>query len=51
MNTKFKVVIPARYGSTRLQGKPLLHIAGQPMIAHVCKRAIEAGGRNHSRYR
>lgn len=43
MNTKFKVVIPARFGSTRLHGKPLLHIAGQPMIAHVCERAVEAG--------
>ncbi len=42
MNTPFKVVIPARYGSTRLPGKPLLDIAGQPMIAHVCQRAIEA---------
>jgi 3-deoxy-manno-octulosonate cytidylyltransferase (CMP-KDO synthetase) len=39
---RFKVVIPARYGSTRLPGKPLLNIAGQPMIAHVCQRAIEA---------
>jgi len=38
----FKVVIPARYGSTRLPGKPLLNIAGRPMIAHVCQRAIEA---------
>lgn len=42
MNIPFKVVIPARYGSTRLPGKPLLDIAGQPMIAHVCQRAIEA---------
>lgn len=39
----FKVVIPARYGSTRLPGKPLLAIAGEPMIAHVCRRAQEAG--------
>lgn len=39
----YKVVIPARYASTRLPGKPLLEIAGQPMIIHVCKRAIEAG--------
>jgi 3-deoxy-manno-octulosonate cytidylyltransferase (CMP-KDO synthetase) len=38
----FKVVIPARYGSTRLPGKPLLNICGLPMIAHVCQRAIEA---------
>lgn len=43
MNTPFKVVIPARYASTRLPGKPLLNIAGKPMIIHVCERAIEAG--------
>ncbi|WP_305907930.1 3-deoxy-manno-octulosonate cytidylyltransferase [Methylomarinum sp. Ch1-1] len=40
--TAFKVVIPARFGSTRLPGKPLLDIAGKPMIAHVCARALEA---------
>ncbi len=38
----FKVVIPARYGSTRLPGKPLISLAGRPMIAHVCDRANEA---------
>jgi 3-deoxy-manno-octulosonate cytidylyltransferase (CMP-KDO synthetase) len=42
MSRRFKVVIPARYGSTRLPGKPLLNIAGKPMIAHVCERAKEA---------
>ncbi|GAB4278520.1 MAG: 3-deoxy-manno-octulosonate cytidylyltransferase [Methylomicrobium sp.] len=42
MTVPFKVVIPARYGSTRLPGKPLRHIAGKPMIAHVCERAAEA---------
>jgi len=42
MNERFKVVIPARFGSTRLPGKPLLNIAGKPMIAHVCERALEA---------
>lgn len=42
MKANFKVVIPARYGSTRLPGKPLLDIAGKPMIAHVCERALEA---------
>jgi 3-deoxy-manno-octulosonate cytidylyltransferase (CMP-KDO synthetase) len=42
MSVRFKVVIPARYGSTRLPGKPLLSIAGKPMIAHVCARASEA---------
>ena len=30
---------PARFGSTRLPGKPLLDIAGQPMIQHVYARA------------
>ncbi len=38
------VVIPARYGSTRLPGKPLLDIAGRPMIEHVHRRAIGAPG-------
>ena len=42
MSSGFKVVIPARYASTRLPGKPLLDIAGKPMIAHVCERAKEA---------
>lgn len=42
MSSSFKVVIPARYGSTRLPGKPLLNIAGKPMIALVCERAQEA---------
>lgn len=42
MSLRFKVVIPARYASTRLPGKPLLTIAGKPMIAHVCQRALEA---------
>ncbi|MDX1589679.1 MAG: 3-deoxy-manno-octulosonate cytidylyltransferase [Oleiphilaceae bacterium] len=38
----FTVVIPARYASTRLPGKPLLSIAGQPMIRHVYERALES---------
>ncbi len=42
MTTRFKVVIPARYASTRLPGKPLIALAGRPMIAHVCDRAREA---------
>ena len=40
--TAFKVVIPARFASTRLPGKPLLDIAGKPMIARVCERALQA---------
>ncbi len=36
----FIVVIPARYASTRLPGKPLLDIAGKPMLQHVYERAL-----------
>jgi 3-deoxy-manno-octulosonate cytidylyltransferase (CMP-KDO synthetase) len=36
--------IPARYGSTRLPGKPLLPIAGRPMIEHVYARVARAKG-------
>ncbi len=39
----FHVVIPARYGATRLPGKPLRLIAGRPMIEHVHRRAMAAG--------
>ena len=39
----FKAVIPARYASTRLPGKPLLDIAGKPMVVHVVERALESG--------
>jgi 3-deoxy-manno-octulosonate cytidylyltransferase (CMP-KDO synthetase) len=36
--------IPARFGSTRLPGKPLLPIAGRPMIEHVYARVAQARG-------
>ncbi len=36
------VLIPARMTSTRLPGKPLADIRGEPMIAHVWRRAVEA---------
>jgi len=39
----FKVVIPARHGSSRLPGKPLLAIAGKPLIRHVYERACATG--------
>lgn len=39
----FHIIIPARFESTRLPGKPLLDIAGKPMIQHVYERATEAG--------
>jgi 3-deoxy-manno-octulosonate cytidylyltransferase (CMP-KDO synthetase) len=38
------VVIPARYASSRLPGKPLLDICGRPMIEHVYRRAARAVG-------
>ena len=40
---KFTVVIPARYASSRLPGKPLAEIAGQPMVVHVAQRALKSG--------
>ncbi|MGB0722874.1 MAG: 3-deoxy-manno-octulosonate cytidylyltransferase [Gammaproteobacteria bacterium] len=41
--TAFKVAIPARYASTRLPGKPLLELAGKPLVQHVWERAGESG--------
>lgn len=43
MNPPFHVIIPARYPSVRLPGKPLLDIAGRPMVAHVLAAARESG--------
>lgn len=42
----FTVVIPARYQSTRLPGKPLADIGGKPMIEWVYAQAIQAGAEN-----
>lgn len=42
----FTVVIPARYQSTRLPGKPLADIGGKPMIQWVYEQAIQAGADN-----
>lgn len=42
----FMVVIPARYASSRLPGKPLLEIAGKSMVEHVYARAQESGARD-----
>ncbi|MEL0028918.1 MAG: 3-deoxy-manno-octulosonate cytidylyltransferase [Perlucidibaca sp.] len=38
----FRVVIPARFGSSRLPGKPLLDICGKPMVVHVYERALQS---------
>ncbi|MGD9582506.1 MAG: 3-deoxy-manno-octulosonate cytidylyltransferase [Lysobacterales bacterium] len=42
---EFVVAIPARFGSTRLPGKPLCDIGGQSMIARVVARAVQSGAR------
>lgn len=39
----FIAIIPARYASTRLPGKPLADIHGKPMVVHVMERARESG--------
>ncbi|PKH24275.1 3-deoxy-manno-octulosonate cytidylyltransferase [Enterobacterales bacterium CwR94] len=39
----FIAIIPARYASTRLPGKPLVDIHGKPMVVHVMERALESG--------
>jgi 3-deoxy-manno-octulosonate cytidylyltransferase (CMP-KDO synthetase) len=40
---RFHVVIPARYGSSRLPAKPLLDIAGKPMVVRVVEQALSSG--------
>lgn len=42
----FTVVIPARYQSSRLPGKPLADIAGKPMVQWVYEQAIQAGAQD-----
>lgn len=42
MTNAYTVVIPARYASTRLPGKPLQDIAGKPMIRHVWEQACKS---------
>lgn len=43
MIASYRVVIPARMASQRLPGKPLVHIAGKPLIQHVYEGASQAG--------
>src|SRR5438105_4199789 len=42
MSLRVVALIPARYASTRLPGKPLIEIAGKPMILHVVERARQS---------
>ena len=41
----FIVAIPARFGASRLPGKPLRPLGGEPVIVHVVRRALAAGAR------
>ena len=43
VSVSFHVVIPARYASTRLPGKPLLSIADKPMVIRVAEQAAQSG--------
>ena len=43
MAEEFIVVIPARFGSSRLPGKPLADIGGRPMVAWVYEKALQSG--------
>ncbi|TKF30072.1 3-deoxy-manno-octulosonate cytidylyltransferase [Enterovibrio norvegicus] len=43
-----KIVIPCRYGSSRLHGKPLLEIDGFPLFWHVYQRCIEANAQSRN---
>lgn len=45
MNPDFVVAIPARYAASRLPGKPLRLLAGEPLVLHVARRALAAGAR------
>jgi 3-deoxy-manno-octulosonate cytidylyltransferase (CMP-KDO synthetase) len=40
---KFRVIIPARYASSRFPGKPLADLGGKPMVIRVCERAAKSG--------
>lgn len=39
----FVIAIPARYGASRLPGKPLRMLGGEPLVRHVVRRALECG--------
>ena len=39
------VAIPARFAASRLPGKPLRPLGGEPLVLHVARRALQAGAR------
>ena len=42
MDNQIAVIIPARYGSSRLEGKPLIEVGGKPIIQWVFEKAVQA---------
>ena len=45
MTPDFVVAIPARHDASRLPGKPLRLLSGEPLVVHVARRALAAGAR------
>lgn len=43
--TDFRIVIPARFGASRLPGKPLVDVGGKPLVVRVWENATRAGAR------
>jgi 3-deoxy-manno-octulosonate cytidylyltransferase (CMP-KDO synthetase) len=41
--SKFVVIVPARYASSRFPGKPLADLGGRPMVVRVCEQAAKSG--------
>lgn len=46
MSAPYRIVIPARMASERLPGKPLIDVAGRPLVEHVYRRALESSARS-----
>ena len=40
---EFAIAIPARFGASRLPGKPLRLLGGEPLVRHVVRRALASG--------
>jgi 3-deoxy-manno-octulosonate cytidylyltransferase (CMP-KDO synthetase) len=47
VSAQFRVIIPARYASSRFPGKPLADLGGRPMVVRVCERAAASGADVH----
>lgn len=45
--TRFTVIVPARYASSRFPGKPLADLGGKPMVVRVCEQAKKSGAAVH----